>query len=367
MQEVACPSHERPSQQFFRNLAQQQIPSLGGVRGIAAYTVVLSHSVLRGGFGTLAVNVFFVLSGFLITQLFIKEYEKRGNISLRNFYLRRTLRIFPAFYTAWAFTVAVALATGVKFSWLEAAAAFFYLGDYYHALRWALSDASHKILLITWSLGIEEKYYLLWPIFLGSQIGSWSSLYKFCCGVIVSVWLYRAALVNLTATPIAYAMYAFDTRVDLILIGCAIALLVSTPVFGHVVDVVAGRWLYPWATLMALIASQLLLGEGVLYHSLGIPVQGLLIACLLVQLITWGHHRRLRYLSSKPMLIAGDLSYSIYLYHVPVAMACTYFLHPFRWRYQLLASLLLPVVVAFLSYYGVERPFLRLKTRLGHY
>ena len=75
-----------------------EIPSLYGLRGIAALTVVLAHLGLSAFNGNYSVICFFVLSGFLITHLLLKEFDKTGNISLRQFYLRRALRIFPAFY-----------------------------------------------------------------------------------------------------------------------------------------------------------------------------------------------------------------------------------------------------------------------------
>ena len=92
-----------PPQDIRSRIRGQHIPALDAVRGIAALLVVITHmGLLPRQFGALGVAIFFVLSGFLITWLLLRENDQAGDVSLRNFYVRRTLRIFPAFYVFWA-------------------------------------------------------------------------------------------------------------------------------------------------------------------------------------------------------------------------------------------------------------------------
>jgi peptidoglycan/LPS O-acetylase OafA/YrhL len=112
---------------------------------------------INGGTGVL---VFFVLSGFLITWLLLKEEERFGTISLKLFYLRRTLRIFPAFYVYWILLVGSVLIVGRRVLIAQAVCSLLYVNNYYQAI---FGDPNTG-LSHTWSLGIEEQFYLLWPV-----------------------------------------------------------------------------------------------------------------------------------------------------------------------------------------------------------
>src|SRR3979409_2449581 len=109
---VACVSDQRT--------ASHRLPALDGIRAIAIGTVVLWH-VMPGHFrgGTLGVDVFFALSGYLITSILLREYEQRRTISLRDFYIRRFLRLGPALIVVTVFTLAVAVAWGYQHPWLD--------------------------------------------------------------------------------------------------------------------------------------------------------------------------------------------------------------------------------------------------------
>ena len=123
------------------------LPALDAVRGIAACLVVFAHILGPLKLGATGVLIFFVLSGFLITWSPLRELERTGEISIHNFYVRRTLRIFPAFYVFWVVCVVVAHVTHASFSWAEAIASFFYMGDYYTAIH---PSHAHQIMGITW-------------------------------------------------------------------------------------------------------------------------------------------------------------------------------------------------------------------------
>jgi peptidoglycan/LPS O-acetylase OafA/YrhL len=122
-------------------LAQSKIPALDGVRAIAISLVVVDHlhfHAIRAweeSLGRTGVTLFFVLSGFLITWLLIKENDRAGEISLHNFYVRRLLRIFPGFYVFWAVYVGLAWVAHKHIAWGNCIAALFYVNNYYWPLR----------------------------------------------------------------------------------------------------------------------------------------------------------------------------------------------------------------------------------------
>src|SRR5580698_6185027 len=142
-----------------------RMPSLDGLRAVAVLLVIVFHLELSKTFtpvrylwrfdiGYTGVKIFFVLSGFLITTLLLREHARHGKIDWGDFYLRRIFRIFPAYYTYLALAgvaVAAGWATASRGDFLWAA---IFLSDY-HKAEWAL--------LHTWSLAVEEQFYLLWP------------------------------------------------------------------------------------------------------------------------------------------------------------------------------------------------------------
>ena len=137
------------------------IPGLDGIRGICAFMVVLGHlGILPDQFGSLGVAVFFVLSGFLITWLMLREKRNnRGASRWKQFYIRRTLRIFPAFYAYWFACVAGFWAIGYAIQKQEVLSSFLYMGDYYNALKAAWFPQVVGIMGITWSLGVGAKSF----------------------------------------------------------------------------------------------------------------------------------------------------------------------------------------------------------------
>src|SRR5687768_5068106 len=140
---------------------------LDGLRAVAVAGVVWHHSysgldalpMMRHGF--LGVDLFFVLSGFLITTLLLREQQRSGRISLRHFYMRRALRIFPLYYA-----VLIALTAYFAAAADSAQRARYFSELPYHAAYLSNWIDSETMLSITWSLSTEEQFYLLWPLLL---------------------------------------------------------------------------------------------------------------------------------------------------------------------------------------------------------
>jgi len=165
---------------FYAKLNRKHLPSLDGLRGIAALLVVFYHFGIEFGFhpppGYLGVLIFFVLSGFLITWLLLKESSATGTVSLSGFYLRRSLRIFPAFYGFWLFSIGVRILGHRTIAWGAAIASFFYVSNYYYSLV----PGADTFMLHTWSLANEEQFYLLWPWVFKRAHNNLSRITVFC-------------------------------------------------------------------------------------------------------------------------------------------------------------------------------------------
>jgi peptidoglycan/LPS O-acetylase OafA/YrhL len=340
-------------------LAKSHLPSLDGLRAIAALLVVFYHYGYEWCPGGLGVLAFFVLSGFLITWLLLKEEEKLGSISLRRFYMRRSLRIFPAFYTYWILLSAALLLFHKRYIVAQALASFFYVNNYYQAIQGDPNTAfSH-----TWSLAIEEQFYLLWPLAFLVLRRNRHRL-SFLIAGILAVMLYREALVFLFHRDQGYIYEAFDTRADQLLIGCLLAVALRRGAWSRF-----WRWLCSspglvLATIALLIVSSALAVQfGAAYRdAIGFVVDPILVAALIAQTIAWPAVGLGAALNWRWMRYLGTISYSIYLYQQVTVGPVEKWLG--RWpALSLPATVLLVIFVASISYWIVERPFLRLKDR----
>jgi peptidoglycan/LPS O-acetylase OafA/YrhL len=261
----------------------------------------------------------------------------------------------------------VAIAMRRPFERYEPVAAFFYMGDYYHALR----RPTEGIMWITWSLGVEEKFYLLWPALFVGLRGQWDRLLKYCLGGIGLIWLEKVVLTHLVHAPHHYFEYAFDTRADVVLVGCALALATRLPRAQALFRAVSRRpwWAIPTAALAVATAVAAHPGDHAhapVYFTYVMPIQMLALATLFVQLITWSESPVIRLLSSRPARVLGDLSYGIYLYHFPLLwLIRSHLMGRVRYSVYIALDLAVPLVVAYLSFRLLERPFLRLKSRFS--
>ncbi len=342
---------------------QKNIPGLDAMRAMAITLVILYHYRAPVS-GALGVIVFFVLSGFLITGMLIKEIAKSGTISIGNFYRRRAYRIFPAFYVCWFVTMGLALLKHDSFSWKHAAESFFYLADYGRAFI-PLREQMVYPMGISWSLAVEEQFYLLWPLAL-----LWVSRLKrpvrAVAWIICGLWVWRALLVVGFHVSWDYAYNAFDTRADALMIGCWLALVVFR---GNIprstIWWLSRKWLVVIPTL-ALVGMNALEVRGLIGPALQViefTIAPVLMAILLLQWMYWGS-KDWTLLEHPAIKFIARISYSLYLYHLVVRSLFLEMLHlvPLRRGGILLnAAFLIPVAAA--SYYGIERPFMRMRDR----
>ncbi|MEO5825504.1 MAG: acyltransferase [Gemmatimonadales bacterium] len=348
-------------------LGTKHLPILDGLRALAALAVVAYHfdevHFPIGGYGVLT---FFVLSGFLITWLMCAEAERTGRISLRRFYARRSLRIFPAFYVYWGIVTALLVAwnlTGGKaVPWMQAIASFFYLSNYYQGLNDYPSSAySH-----TWSLGVEEQFYLLWPALFIALVGLAPRRRAIVIGVlVVFFWGVRNTL-HFAGAPAAYMYTSFETRCDQLLIGCLLAVTLRAGLAGSFVRFVTK---IPGVVTFALFCGSVYLSVTIgnnYRNTIGFCIEPALVGLLIVQLIAKHDHPLVRWLDSRPMKFLGGASYSIYLYQQIVVYPMLRVLPA-----GLPAVVKLPLVVgavvavAYGSFRFVEAPFIRIKSRFA--
>lgn len=201
------------------------IPSLDGIRAVAVALVVVSHAgldhIVPGGFG---VTIFFFLSGYLITTLLRNEWEKTGDISFKDFYLRRIYRIFPPLYLVLGIVVLLTwlgvVGEGKSFGIPSLLAQLFFATNYY-----AIVNGEGLFLpgtAVLWSLAIEEHFYFVFPVLMLFLVKrkSYRQVATIFVGICVLVLLWRIVLVYLLSLDEIYTYMASDARADSLLWGC---------------------------------------------------------------------------------------------------------------------------------------------------
>lgn len=190
----------------------KRIPGLDGLRGVAIVAVFFNHTqALSGGF--LGVDLFFALSGYLITSILLNEFEMTNSISLRHFYYRRALRLLPALLVFLAIY-------GPRAGWRATASTLFYFANWQ-------SFESLGPLVHTWSLSIEEQFYILWPMALLGMLRLKLSKAQIAVALtclVITIILWRLFLLK-TCTPWERVYRGTDTHADGLLIGCIFALV----------------------------------------------------------------------------------------------------------------------------------------------
>jgi peptidoglycan/LPS O-acetylase OafA/YrhL len=350
-----------------RILSQDKTPALDGVRAIAITLVVVFHLHIKAiraweeSLGRTGVTLFFVLSGFLITWLLLKEDRRTGTVSLANFYMRRFLRIFPGFYCFWIVYVGLALLAHKHVSWGNCVAALFYVNNYY----WPLVGGGEGSMLLTWSLGVEEQFYIVWPSLFKrfrSSLNRLSLVLVFLC---IAVLAHRILLMHLWHANPIYLYSAFDTRMDSLAIGCLLAISIRTGRARRFVAMVCAHWTLPVLTFSALAFSMAIpsLARRIDYWSVeGFTVESILSAILIVQMVVFGDRFPWTWIHWGWVRFIGTVSYSWYLYNAigPDAVNRSVIGHTLL---RVPVGLVSGLALASASYYIVEKPFLRLKSR----
>lgn len=361
------PPKDDPFAILVSRLSEAKILGLDGVRALAISVVVVFHLHFQAfrrweeSLGRTGVTLFFVLSGFLITWLLLKENRRTGGISLWNFYVRRFLRIFPGFYCFWIVYVGLAALAHKHIAWANCIAALVYLNNYY----WPLRGGGEGGMLLTWSLGVEEQFYLIWPsIFkrFRASLDKMSVVLAALCGIVL---LHRILLLYVWHAPPLYLYSAFDARMDSLATGCLLAVSISTQRAKRFVRFVCAHRTLPAITfgLFAVsMAMPTLLRNFSYWNVEGFTVESMLSAVLIVQMVVLGTEWPWKWINWRWVRYIGLVSYSWYLYNAigPDAVNHSPLGHTLL---RAPAGLIAGLLLASASYYIVEKPFLKLKSK----
>lgn len=345
----------------------RHVPAFDGLRALAVLAVMVHHAhvpLMDGGF--LGVDVFFVLSGFLITALLVQERERNGTVDVWRFYARRALRLFPALI------VMVAVVTPVLLAWDDGELRTTSL----QTIPWTLGYLTNYLAMFaerslgvfghTWSLAIEEQFYLLWPPALLLLLRRRSPRFAATVAVVGAGLVAVARAVTWFATEnLEYTYFALHARADALLIGCAVA-LVMTSMPATTVARVARRHrstaLGAAGLLLALMAVSRVTA-GWVYLG-GLAVVALAAIIVIAQLAGQPDSLVARVLSWRPLMFVGSISYGVYLWHFPVFELAKDALPGTSFRVLVLVQFAGSFAAALLSWFIVERPTLVLKNRL---
>jgi peptidoglycan/LPS O-acetylase OafA/YrhL len=340
-----------------KSVSADHIRSLDGLRAVSIALVLLGH--LSGTFGFVSLNlgvgnyahlgvvVFFVISGFLITRLLVSEHSKSGHVSLRLFYARRFLRLFPASYAYIACICLLWMAGVIGLEGRDLWHAVTYTVNYQPGRSW---NVGHL-----WSLSVEEQFYLLWPcsfVLLGPRRAGWVA-----AGVILFGPVARAGAWAFLRGTSYRDLEMFPMVADSLAMGCLLAKV--------------GGWLemQDWylrlfrpaysVTLLALILLINRYSGYTLVSVFGMSVINLFLAILIHRCVYYSRDRIGQVLNWKPIAFVGVLSYSLYLWQQPFLNRDST-----AWVNKFPQNLVFAVAAALASYLLLEKPLLKLRHRL---
>jgi peptidoglycan/LPS O-acetylase OafA/YrhL len=343
---------------------------LDGLRALSISLVLIGHATSALAFtslparlgisvlgnGGLGVQVFFVISGFLITHLLLAEHRRNGSSNLRQFYIRRVFRICPAFYTL-ILVVAALSVVGI----LDASRK-----DVLHAatFTWLYNYGEHNWFLgHSWSLSVEEQFYLLWPaalVLLGSKRARWLAL-----GIILAVPLARAGMVLTTSKALRRVCYIPSAgRFDVLMFGCVAALIwqsrrLQSALHGRVVPSLCLLLSISAIATSAMKQLAPALAGRLLFVTFADTIIGLGIFAGILFVVS-RPRSAIGWVLNRPLLAwLGTLSYSLYLWQQLFLVP-----DPKSPIQKMPLNLLLALLAGAASFYLIERPATRLRVRL---
>jgi peptidoglycan/LPS O-acetylase OafA/YrhL len=347
--------------------SERNIPSLDGLRAVSILLVVLAHSswflpriITQSspfrfvvGNGMHGVAVFFVISGYLITTLLLRELASTHSISLKRFYFRRTLRIFPPYYAFLAVMGVLWAGHVIKLDLTSFVAAATY--------TWACNPhATSALLTHAWSLSIEELFYLLWPLCLLLLYRKRRTLH-WTIGGILFFPLLRVALYFLLPSLRGHEFYMVQGWADTMLVGCLLALARQHRRFEDWHRRVLRGWVVVLLGLVAFYLSPMVMSSlakraaGFYANAINPSLVAIATVLIVLYLITRTHSVVARILDHAILRHIGVLSYSLYLWQQMFMM------HQLRFCW---VGYIYAFLAAETSFWLVERPSLRLRTKL---
>lgn len=316
--------------------------------------------VIEPGVG---VTIFFFLSGFLITTLLRREYDKNGRISLKHFYLRRVWKIFPPLYVTLLAGLAITL-TGVlpgDVSPGGTVSSFVHFANYWIVY---FDEGIPKALRVLWSLAVEEHFYLVFPlayIWMRKRMMSAKKQAIIFSVLCVGVLAWRSFVWFVLDVSFDHIYYSTDTRLDSILWGCVFA-IVANPVM----DKAFGPdWFWLWVAVPLGAVLTVFGTKGYnIAPTIGYTIQALGMALVFTAVIRFPHFFLFRWLNWKPVVWLGVVSYSFYLVHRFFILWVDANLHINPWA-QAAIAMAGALLAAWAMYRWVETPALQIRQMLS--
>jgi peptidoglycan/LPS O-acetylase OafA/YrhL len=332
--EMQQPISLDPDRRLRENLMRRSIPGIDGIRGLSALMVVAFHCVSQSLPGRQSVQMFFILSGLLITWLMLEEERRHGYVDLKAFYWRRAFRLLPPVVALIAWEVATDrphVSSGALL------AAGLYYANYYWALGGDLLGLTH-----TWSLAVEEHFYLFWPfVFVLARDHAKLTKNLFVVAALSVLWRVVAS----KFVSLEYAAIATECNATAMALGCALALLIWHS-NSRIPPVFFNRMLVP-LSLVAIVGSAQLSVAGQFVW--GIVASLPFAAILLLQAITY----EWRILNNSIAQFFGRISYGVYLWQfVAFSLVDGFGLAHFKPVVKIVAV----VILATLSHFLLEEP-----------
>lgn len=329
-------------------MINDRVVAFDGIRGIAVILVMLLHAHFQyGKGGAIGVDIFFVLSGFLITKNLLDDYSANGFISMKKFWIKRFFRLFPPFFilliSVYLLSFCIDNSTIKNAILIEVRDSFLYLSN----LSWLWSDYNeNRILGHTWSLSVEQQFYIIWPLFL---YGTLKFIHK--------KWFFVMLIVILCSLSVfkqsGYASEIFKSLYfESIFIGC----IFSIAVWNNWLKVY--RYSFLSFVSFILICAIGLFGFDLFkfisltdYVFLLVP---LLVILILLNALSLNQSLLNNVLSFKPLVYIGSISYGLYLWHIPVFRSFKWFFN-FPPSISFVLKFVVTFVISSISYFILEK------------
>lgn len=350
----------------------ERYETLDGFRALAIVLLVVGHYSLSWPpmphFGTvglqldLAIVAFFVLTGFLMTSRLLREWDRTGDLVISRYWLRKLVRFYPLLVVFVLFTSVHQSLRAVEVPVLRVLAVLGFAGNYYYAL--ADGDAGRHIISHLWPLAVGVQFVVIWTLVLRVALRA-GRLHWLTGGTIfgiTAVMAIRTWLVWYTEVPPLYVYNATECRVDALMVGSLLALMLRGPRSSKWFDDLAARPAFTPTVLATLLISV----SGSLFYRRGpgYTVEALAVALLIVAALRAERAARWRWLRSSAFLHLSAVSFSLMLWHwYPLGVDARASAFPFALRAPIV--LLITGGVGVAAYLVLERPLLILSRRMA--
>lgn len=343
------------------------IPALDGIRAFAVIVVMMYHArFAKGGF--IGVDIFFVLSGFLITSLLVREFDSHHRIDLRKFYLRRLLRLAPAlilFLAAFASMSMLMLnANQSRSNLVETFIALFYMSNW----AWVFQIHPPQFLAHTWSLSIEEQFYILWPFMLIGLLRLSRSRRDVV--LVITILALSSSMLRfflaIEGSSVIRLYNGLDTRADALLIGSLFGVIMSSNFISdrhHYQFERFLKFITPLSVIALLAFCVFASDQNIQFYYWQLFTVELLASIIILDVFLSRESIVTQMLTFKPLVWIGSISYGLYLWHFVIYKAMR--LLGFHDMGVATIGTFLTFLSASGSYYFVERPCLQLKHSLA--